>query len=196
MNHLSTEQAKTLQEMLEDLASEQDHLALLQSLLVEDNKDAFGEIAAYFSAMQTLQKKVEELQAKVKKGNGDLVDELAKVGKGIERKVEDVKNYCHNLPEEALQESFVFDQGRVKVKVSSTRFSVSYRTEELLEDHPELEEIYVDGDPVVGRVVYPDVLERLIASGEVKIKNLERYRIAVKERSPSVSVQFKGLGDE
>lgn len=179
-----------IEKMLKELRAEKEALSEIKQIVEESVPEVQKELAELASMEQEIAKRKEAafvtLQTKAKSG----LEDLAACEKAIERLQEKIKNYCHNLPREAIEKGLRVSAEGVNVSVSKTEFVSTYKTRDLLTDYPELEDAYLDGDPLCTVTIVPEVLDRLLDSGKVSIDNIDRYRIVTKKRSPSVSISF------
>lgn len=187
---LTEEQAKKLGELAEEILYERGQQKELEQVLAESSPEEEAELAEIDRLEQELTDRRNRCLAVRQERLKDVFTDLKTCAKAIERKVESLKNYCHNLPKEAVEKGLKFDHKSLNISVSKAEFITTYKAHELLEDHPELEEVYLDGDPLCTMTVVPEVLERLLSSDKLRIDDIDKYRIVTKKRSPSVSLTY------
>lgn len=179
-----------LKDMLKELKAEKEALAEIKTIVEESVPEVQRELEELAEMEKEIAKRREAafvvLQTKAKAG----LEDMKTCEKNIERVQERIKSYCHNLPREAIEKGMRLSEAGINVSVSKTEFVATYNSGLLLKDYPELEDAYIDGDPLCSMTIVPEVLDRLLVSGKVVIDDIDRYRIVSKKRSPSVSITF------
>lgn len=189
---LPEEVTKELDDMFVDITMTREHVKLLQELLVEDNQADFADIERLHEQMNKLGEEIKKIEAHIQQNSSAHIDEIAKVERHLELQLQKIKDYCHRLPPQILEQAHRYGNSGVRVRISRAEVITTYDTERLLNDHPELEEVVIDGDSIVGKTIVPEVLERAIVAGTVELPDIEEYRRTIKKRNPSVSVNFDG----
>ena len=187
---LNDEQAKKLKDLTDNLIHEKEQRQELLEILAESAPVESLELQEIERLRTQLEIRRNQCIAKRNARLKPIVVDLNDCEKRIERATDAVKNYCHNLPKEVFSGGgFGFIHNNIRISVSKAEFVTTYKPKQLLEDPPELEEVSLDGDPLCTTTVVPEVLERLLASGNLVIEDIEKYRIVSKARNPSVSIK-------
>jgi len=175
---------KTLMSELGELTElKRDMDEMISSLCAEEIK----QMKEIDKQIEELQSKREVVQASMKEKAPDVHDDLTKVASDLAKKESALKKAVYALPIELARKGFKLKEGKVKVSSSRVTTKVDY-SEKVLDDHPEFDELYVDGDPLVVRRVNPNVLERLVAEGQVDEEAVKPYRIETKVRNQQVRI--------
>lgn len=178
-----------LEKLLESLAFESEQLKELFEIL----RGAAPRIMSRFAQIERIRKQLDEKEQALKVAllneQAEILTQINECEKAVERKKEQIKNYCHNLPEDVVKGGFGLEHEGLRVSVSRAEFVTTYKARELLDAHPELEDVYSDGDPLCEVTIVPSILERLMRSGKIEIEDIDKYKIVTKKRNPSVSIK-------
>lgn len=183
-----TEQMKSLEELY---AQERE----LQAYIREAHQDVYDKIDNLEAQKRDIDALIRAAQDELTGRDRQAFSDLTHLAGRIKGQIEAVKRACYHMPNALLAKSQKFKVGGVNVSISKATVTSEYRAEELLAAHPELEEMYVDGDPVVGRTINATVLDRLVARGDVEDASVARYRVEVRAKNPSVSITVEGAED-
>jgi hypothetical protein len=149
--------------------------------------DIVSKIEEKERALVDLQDDLDDLRADLVTQDPTLSEELAAF---ISRESEirnSIKQAAYTISPEDADSGLSINEGNGwRLSVSKVRTKISYKTEELLRDFPDLAEESVDGDPLIVRAVDPAILSRLCASGTIDPSDLGPYRVVTKEKNPSV----------
>ncbi len=145
-------------------------------------------IEGFEKEIEAIRGKIEVAKAAMREKLPEAFDDLVRVEQDLSHKDSALKSLVHSLPVSMVKDGLTIKAGRVKVSSSKVTIETSYR-EELLDDHPEYEEMYVDGDPLIRRAINPAVLERLVADGDIPEDDVKDYRIERKVRNPQVRIR-------
>jgi len=188
-DRMTEEYRKKIDDLISAIKVDKEQLADLEAIALE-NSPVKESLERLENQMRELEKERQGLLAAHMDAVKDVLSDIASCKKGIERKTESLKNLFHNMPRGLIENGLRYSFDDVTVSVSRTKFVTTYKTAQLLADYPELEGVYVDGDPLCSVTIVPEVLERLIATDKVEIGDIEKYRIVTPQRSPSVSISF------
>lgn len=175
---------------LAELAWEEEQRKEILEEIDKDTPAETAELKALSVQADAINKRWEEVTDKRMKKAAALWEALRAVENGVAQKSEGLKRYLHSLPPEVLESSgFSVKAHGWNVSVTKAQFETRYETDRLIKAMPELEEMYVDGDPVLKKTISPEVLERLVAKGDIKEEEIAPFRIVSKLRNPSVTIQ-------
>ena len=191
MKELTEEYRKKVDNLIESIKLDREQLVELQTIAREKSPVA-SEIDEIDRQMLDLEKKKQALMASHLDATKDVMSDISDCKKSIERKTESLKNMFHMMPRELIEGGLRYSLDDVTISVSRAKFVTTYKTTQLLNDYPELEEVYIDGDPLCTLTIIPEMMDRLIERSEIEISDIDKYRIVTVARSPSVSVSFGG----
>lgn len=175
---------KMLMKELAELAElKKDMDEMVSSLCAEELK----QIAELEEQVKELQSRQEVIRASMQEKAPDVHDDLLKVSSDLTKKEGALKKAIYAMPVEVIRKGFKLKESKVLVSASKVTTKVTY-SERVLDDHPEFDELYVDGDPLVVRRVNPNVLERLVADGTVSEEAVKPYRIEAKVKNQQVRI--------
>ena len=166
----------------------------LQTIEKDINEHIEASCAQELEKLQGLQDQIRDLtnqmdgvRASMQEREYEAFSDLAKIKKELERKETSVKQACYGLPIDLVRKGKVLNVGRFRVSIAKASTKVTY-SEELIDDHPEYFEMYVDGEPLIKRVIDANIMDRLVASGSVEEEDVAPYRTEVKVRNPAVRI--------
>jgi hypothetical protein len=154
------------------------------------------EIEKLLQSRLKIDEKIAELRVSLNEAhpeNAKAVEDAVNSKSRLQKKI---KALCHKLPIDRLSKRgmkfFDNDESRdVEVSVSKASTQRIFREDELLTAHPEIRDMSVDGDPVFEVRVVPEVLERVIAEGDLPESVLSDFSDLVTKRAPTVRFKFK-----
>lgn len=187
---MTDEQRKVVESLIEELAFEKEQLLDLRALIEEKTSSKHRRIQKMRRLQDLLDVRIKELMLQISDECPEEARDIAVSQKKIEVLISQIRDYMHNLPIANQLKGLSIEHANIKVTSSSVRVAVYYKTKELLYEHPELEEVQIDGDPICKVTVDPEVLERAIDSKIVNIPDIDKYRMESKVRNPSVHIQF------
>jgi hypothetical protein len=145
------------------------------------------EITLCAENLDRLQGELDSLRAALLNSDSRLSDELSAFSTREAELRNSIKQTAYTIiPEEADSGLSINGGDGWRLSISKVRTKISYKTEDLLRDFPELTSQEVDGDPLIVRAIDPAILSRLCASGTIDPSELGPYRIVTKEKNPSV----------
>ena len=179
-----------LREHLEELKAIMKEISDCRSNLYWTVSDEINEKRAALQRVQTrLQEEILELEVAAQQRNSALhtqIDLLAAREAECRSEISRIGKLLS--PEEGQDGLKIEQEGGWKISVSKVKPSVEYKAEELIKAMPQFASAKVDGDPLFKRTVNKDVLNRLLASGEVEEEAVEPYRVITAERKPTVRI--------
>jgi hypothetical protein len=188
---MKPEYLKELQELRKALEKEATHVQTIHACILVECEEEFSRSAAIERDISGLREDQEALLASGRQRAKNLYGDLAIAESRQKRAHDAIKRFCHSsLPLDVLEKGLAIGKGTtVSVRVNKVEVLRSYDAERLAQEHPELEEMYLEGDPVIGRTVVPEVLERLISMGRFEEEDAAPYRIVRKAKNPSVYIK-------
>ena len=187
------EELQMIVELMRDLEQLKDTEIDLKVMLEEAAGEDAAKIRDLDDQVEKLLQERDALKAQMREDNPELYSDLITCRSMIESKENAVKKACYGLPLDVSRKGVKLLDGRVSVKMSRSATKITYK-EDVLDDHPEFDEMYLDGDPLVQRKINSDILERLVREGTVSEAAVAPYRIEVRPRNPSVRIEFKEEG--
>ena len=165
----------------------QDLRACIKDACAED----LAEIQEIERQIELLRQRKESAEAEMRTRAHALFNDLEIAQSRTKKAKDSIKRYCHSsLPIEVLKQGLKLkDSSPVFVRVNKAQIERSYDAERLSADFPHLEDTYMDGDPVIGRTIVPEVLDRLISMGRFSEEDAAECRIERKVKNPSVTVE-------
>jgi len=180
-----------VEEVLKGLFADLRDTTTARREIERDLKSRFPEIAQEItsaaSEIYRLQGEADRLDAVLLNSDSQLADELSSFSAREAELRNSIKQAAYTIsPEEADSGLSINGGDGWRLSVSKVQTKISYKTEDLLRDFPELASKEVDGDPLVIRAIDSAILSRLCASGTIDPSELGPYRVVTKERNPSV----------
>ena len=182
-----------LNELRDELAHQVRQKRMLLGCIEESCGPELEKIRELECQREALQQEQENILAAARHKADNLYRDLSLSEGRIKKKIDEIKRYCHShLPLSVMEKGLSVGKGSsVKIRVNKTTIITSYDAERLVYHHPELEEMFLDGDPVIGRTIIPEVLERLIAANRFSKEDAAPYKHERKLKNPSVYVEVK-----
>ena len=139
-------------------------------------------------SIQTVRVEIDRIKCEMSATTPEPFDELMRVRNEIENKKSAIKKTISAIPVDIIRSGKKIVEGTVRISVSRSTTVVTY-SEELLHDHPELEEMYADGDPLVQRKINAVIVDRLVAEGKLSKEDVGPHRTEARTRNPSVRIE-------
>jgi hypothetical protein len=184
-----------MEQLLEELQEMKEEHAELSDYVDEKFHEERDEQAACEERINEAMTRIDELTAQMQEADPQLFRDLATAARDIAHKEAEVKKFCHTLALSKYASGAVFKGAGLQVKVSRSKVRRTYKPE-LLRKHPELENMYVDGDPVVVRTIDAAVLDRLVAEGKFDADEAKAFRSEDRIRNPQVRIRTADEEDE
>jgi seryl-tRNA synthetase len=181
---------KSIMNELDEIVSMHEEM---QTILKEVCAEQYEKLEAIDKQIAELQSKREVVQASMLEIAPDVSADIASAAAEIEQKKNSIKKAVYALPIDEVRKGLKLEEGGVQISVSKSSTKVSY-SDAVLDDHPEFDEMFLDGDPLVVRRINSEVLERLVAKGAVHKDDVEKYRIESRPRNPSVRIKLVTKG--
>lgn len=177
---------------LEELRSEKQELeGYLRNRFVKE----FAEIHGIEQSIESARLRMDEVLARMREVDPQVFDDLSTAKREISNKEAQVKSFVYSLPAAQLKKAQSFSAHGLKVGVSKATIRREYKPD-LLKKHPELENMFVDGDPVVVRSIDTAVLDRLVAEGKFDADEAKAFLLETKIRNPQVRIRTADEEDE
>ena len=140
--------------------------------------------------IRELQSELEVAHASMQEKAPDVFEDITRVNADVANKESALKKMCHALDIDLVRKGVKISEGRIRITISKSSSTIAY-SENVLKDHPEFEEMYVDGDPLVMRRINSSVLERLVTTeGILTDDEIKKYRVESRTRNPSISIKI------
>jgi predicted RND superfamily exporter protein len=178
-----------VEERLATLFDLREQEKLLEEYLRERCTDEYAKLDEISQQIQKLQEEAESVNLSITEKESETHEDLLTAKKMIDQAQDSLKKACYELPDETLKKGTRFTHKSLRVTVTKANIVNEYRSEALLDAHPELEEIYIDGDPVVGRTINAEMLDRVIAEGAFSEEDAAPYRFTKKIRNSQVRIK-------
>jgi hypothetical protein len=180
-----------LKELRLSLELEAKHVQDLNACILEECEDEFSRSATIERQISELREDQEALHAAARQRAKNLYGDLAIAESRQKRAHDAIKRFCHSsLPLDVLEKGLAVGKDTaVSVRVNKVQVVRSYDADRMALEHPELEEMYLEGDPVIGRTIVPEVLERLVSMGRFDEEDAAKYRVDRKAKNPSVYIK-------
>ena len=180
-------------EKIEEMAKELDEAlaarAAIHEFLLGEHEDLNEELANIDQERFQLDERTDQVQVHLMEREPGACQDLEEAETLVGRLKSAIKRECYKISADDLVSGKKVAAGRVRVGISKVTPVVSYKSEQLVKDHPHIRDMSVDGDPVVRITVDPNVMARLIASGKVSEDIIEQYRETAKAKNPSVRIE-------
>ena len=151
-------------------------------------RDDYGMIGKLEESISAARLEIDRIKCEMSATTPEPFDELMRVRNEIENKKSAIKKSVSAIPIDLIRAGKKITEGAVQVSVNRSATTVAYN-EALLHDHPELEEMYADGDPLVQRKINAVIVDRLVAEGKISKEDVEPYRLEIRKRNPSVRIE-------
>lgn len=182
---------KILMQELEELRGFQDDVD--EAIAAECQRE-MAELESIAQQIKQLEDQREVVLASMQERVPRAYEDLTRLKSDLSKKESAIKKACQSLPLTIARKGLKIENGRVRVSVTKSSTSVYY-SERVLDDHPEFDELYVDGDPLVQRRLNSNVMERLVADGVISEDDVKDYRVESRDRSPQVRITFVAKDD-
>jgi hypothetical protein len=182
---------KTLMQELEELKGFRDDV---DEAIAAECQSEMAELESIAQQIKQLEDQREVVLASMQERVPRAYEDLTQLKSDLSKKESAIKKACHSLPLAVAKKGLKIESGRVRISIAKSTTSVSY-SERVLDDHPEFDELYADGDPLVQRKVNPNVMERLVVDGVINEDDVKDYRVEARVRSPQVRITFVAKDD-
>jgi hypothetical protein len=182
------EATKMIQDQLQDIAELVEEEKELRGYLEEECAEETAQIARLHALIEQSKNQIADIETSMEEKSSELVEQITLAQKEITTKKNALKTLCYGLPLNILKSGLSVTDFNIRVSVSRTSVRRTYRSEELVQAHPELLSMEVDGDAVVSRTVDPAILDRLIAEEQFSEEAAQAYLIETKIKNPSVRI--------
>ena len=183
----------TVKQLMREFAELQTIKADIEGIIAEACEDENEEIKEIDKHIRKLQVQREVLLASMQEKEPSAYEDLTKVQSDLARKEQVLKLACYTIPLDVGRKGFKLKEGQISISVAKSTTTVAY-SEHVLDDHPEFDELYADGDPLVMRKINPVILDRLVADGVIDAKTVAEFRIETRARNPSVRIEMTEKG--
>lgn len=184
-----------IKELLLELAEMSAEFQELQeqtnSVFVRENR----EIEACQARIDEAARRIDELEAKKREADPQAFEDLATAARDISHKENEIRSACHALPTSLLHATQRIEGFGFRVSVTKATIRREYKPE-LVRAHPELEHMFLDGDPVITRTIDTAVFDRLVAEGNFDATEAEKFLRETKIRNPQVRIRTADVEDE
>lgn len=158
-------------------------------------KREYLEIEALRRVQEDASRREAEISARMRDEDPRAFADQASAERDIAHKEAELNTVCYALPLGSLSKKQAFHAHGMSVYVTKATVRREYRPE-LLRAHPELENVFVDGDPVVVRSVDAAVLDRLVAEKKFDAGEAKAFLLETKLRNPQVRVRTASAEDD
>lgn len=180
-------------EKIEDMARELDEAmaarVAIREFLLGEHEDLTEELANIDIERFQLDERTDRAQVLLMEREPRACQDLEEAETLVGKLKSAIKRECYKISANDLVSGKKVASGRVRVGISKVTSVVSYKSEQLVKDHPHIRDMTVDGDPVIRVTVDPNIMARLLASGKVSEDIIEQYRETAKAKNPSVRIE-------
>lgn len=185
---------EVMAQLLEELREMKEEHAELSEYVDEKFRAERAEQQACENRIDEASARIDELTAQMQEADPEVFRDLATAMRDISHKETEIKKFCHTLSLSKYSSGAVFRNSGLQVKVSRSKVRRTYKPE-LLEKHPELENMYVDGDPVVVKTIDSAVLDRLVSEGKFEAEEAQKFLSENRIRNPQVRIRTAEEGE-
>lgn len=192
---MADEEKNPIKDLLQELQGMRAEKEELEWDIAQQFEKEYAEMAAIEKQVQASMARVDELTAQMRDADPQAFADLATAEREISKKEDELKALCYALPLQSLKKGQAFSGGGLRVTVSRATIRREYKPD-ILKAHPGLENMYIDGDPVIVRSVDAAVLDRLVAEGRFDKAEAKKFLLETKIRNPQVRIRTEAEEEE
>tara|TARA_B100000131_G_scaffold234182_1_gene226098 strand:+ start:2867 stop:3442 length:576 start_codon:yes stop_codon:yes gene_type:complete len=188
------ETVSRLRELLQDLRTVAESRKQVEKVIKKSCPELLSKIGEAEREILSRQADIEFVQAQIVEQTQELEEDRQELSIRESELRDEIKRVARSASPEEASAGMRVDLGDGwKISVSKVSTSLEYKSDDLLNDYPDLAEVEVDGDPLIRREVDPEILERLVASGQIDKDMVAPYTVVSVGRAAAVRIS---LGDD
>ncbi len=181
----------------DDLQKQLDEIQRLQRLeqqigdyIKDETTDLQKQLAEKREAMAALQQEIDVLEAQVREAAAEGFEDLQNAQQDLKKGLDTLKTAVSKLDPDLLAKTYKLSSTdeQLQMTVSKTDAISAYPLS-MLDDHPEIAGMVVEGDPVVVSTIDAVLIDRLVAEGKLPESLQKDYRVRGLAKTPRVSLK-------
>ncbi len=152
--------------------------------------DLQKQLAEKREAMAALQQEIDVLEAQVREAAAEGFEDLQNAQQDLKKGLDTLKTAVSKLDPDLLAKTYKLSSTdeQLQMTVSKTDAISAYPLS-MLDDHPEIAGMVVEGDPVVVSTIDAVLIDRLVAEGKLPESLQKDYRVRGLAKTPRVSLK-------